>query len=242
MLDLVEEIKFAELKEMCKELKVVPPPDIMINFKVTEKDRVVFDDVQRGHSWTRNFYNYIYSLSSNCPGGNSNNFGAGYMSSKNTAGTIGFSSSVCCGASSGFVDGRVFRAAAGSLTGIVLGTGDTAFNINQFSLVTAIANGTSSGQFSYQASTVAVPVYTAGTKTWATTLQRVVNNNSGGAITVKEVGLFYIGGQTVVGIFSNSSTEVWMLERSVLSPTVTVADGAQLTVSYSISTSFSAID
>jgi hypothetical protein len=58
------------------------------------------------------------------------------------------------------------------------------------------------------------------------------------SITVKEVGL-----AGVVAMFTSAQTNDYMLmERSVLSPTVPVPNGAQLTVTYSISMDFSAID
>jgi hypothetical protein len=61
-----------------------------------------------------------------------------------------------------------------------------------------------------------------------------MNNNSGGSITVKEVGLMYVG--------NTYNNDYHLVERSVLSPTVAVANAAQLTVTYEISMDFSAID
>jgi hypothetical protein len=59
-----------------------------------------------------------------------------------------------------------------------------------------------------------------------------MNNNSGGNITVKEIGLCPNGGWG----------DFFLLERSLLSPTVTVPNGAQLTATYEIIMDFSSID
>ena len=237
MLDIIEEAKFFELKEKCRELNVVPPPEIMINLSVVKDGKVLFKDVQRGHSWTRNFYNILHSFSSDCVTSGAASFGAGYMTARNTSGSITSTTS----RSSGTVSSTnvSYRADVGTLQGIVVGTNDAVFSANNYSLGAIVNNGTSTGQLSYQASTISAPAYTAGTKVWETTLSRILNNNSGGSITVKEVGL-YLGSCFYIGILG--ANNVWMTERSLLSPTVTIPDGAQLTVSYTISTSFSAID
>jgi hypothetical protein len=69
-----------------------------------------------------------------------------------------------------------------------------------------------------------VVAYTSATKTWVATLIRVFNNNSGASIVVAEAGLLGSG-----------ST---LLSRDVLGSTVTVANGGQLTVTYTISRAF----
>jgi hypothetical protein len=84
--------------------------------------------------------------------------------------------------------------------------------------------------------TAPVNVYTSGTKTWENTIIRIFNNNSGGVIVIKEAGLYWSG------YLFDTSIGYHMHERSVLSPTVAVANGAQLTVTYAISMDFSAID
>jgi hypothetical protein len=81
------------------------------------------------------------------------------------------------------------------------------------------------------------PVPTYDTKVWTTVHSRVLNNNSGGSITIKETGLVWSG-----YAFEASASTFYLVERSVLSPTVDVAAGAQLTVTYTISSSFAAID
>lgn len=238
MLNPIEEEKFKRLRENCRELGVIAPAEVFIGLKVHDKlGALTFDDIQRGHSWTRNYYNFIFGVSADMVGGGSNNFGVGYLSSKGTAGTIYYSASYAIQRTSYSVANGGFQGAATNATyGILVGTGDTAFDKNQYVLVTPIAHGVTAGTLSYAVSTVPSSSYNAETDTWTGTLARVFNNNSGGEIVVKETGLVWYG------YFVGSSTNQFLMERSVLSPTVAVANGAQLTVTYTITMDFSAID
>jgi hypothetical protein len=92
-----------------------------------------------------------------------------------------------------------------------------------------IAHGTGAGQLTYQASGFNSKAYAL--KVWTATSKRIFNNNSGGDITVKEIGLY-----------SAYYYVYYLTERSVLSPAVTVPNGAQLTATYEISMDFSSID
>ena len=227
MLDPKEEARFEELRDVCRELKVPSPPQIMIGLQVHDKDgNLTFDDVQRGHSWTRNFWNRIFI---HATGGVTNgaSFGAGYMTQKNSSGSVQSIGYLPWWSVTEFMGAGD---AGSSTNGISVGTGDTAFNVDQYILVTPVAHGNSASQLAYSAMSAATSAYTAGTKTWKTTLVRVLNNNSGGSITIKETGIYFY---VAAG---------FLLERSVLSPTVAVANGAQLTVTYEISMDFSSID
>ena len=63
MLDQKEESKYKELKDKCRELHVPVPPEIHIGLQVHDKEgNLILDDLQRGHSWNRNFYNLIFSF------------------------------------------------------------------------------------------------------------------------------------------------------------------------------------
>jgi len=233
MLDPKEEARFADLKAMCRELHVPAPPEIMIGLRVHDRNGLlIFDDIQRGHSWTRNFYNMLFAFASR-PVGAGTTFGAGYLATKNVPGSVG------CTLSINFPSGRAITIVPGDVSssayGLLVGTSDTAFSVDQFALQAPIVQGVGAGQFSYAAGVADAGAYTAGTKTWKTTLYRVMNNNSGGSVTVKEVALYAF--ETWI-----SAPSITMFERSVLSPTVAVANGAQLTVTYEISMDFSAID
>jgi hypothetical protein len=227
MLDPKEEKRFEELRGMCRELKVPALPEIMIGLKVHDKNGILtFDDVQRGHSWLRHFWDSLFMACSSCTGTGSS-VAAGNMVGVRFDGAIytAYSSSGM-GASVGDGNG----------SGLKVGTSDTAFSVNHYALQAEIANGNGSGQLLHSTTTSGgVAVYTGGAKTWSATISRIFNNNSGASITVKETGLMNYGCP-----FNNTNN--FYIERSVLSPTVAVANGAQLTVTYEISMDFSAID
>ncbi|MDP2218524.1 MAG: hypothetical protein Q8J68_14700 [Methanolobus sp.] len=237
MLNPIEEARFVELKNICLELKVQPPPEVFIHLQVHDKNGVLtFDDVQRGHSWTRNFYNLLLGTASNVGGDGTGTFGVGKMSGKKTSGAITSLTTRTPIALSGLILGSGFANNGITNTyGIVVGTVDTAFNANQFALAVIIPAGTAAGNFSYVAMAIPTQNYNSETKIWKGTLGRFFNNNSGGLITVKEIGLYWYG-----YMFNGSGD--FMMERSVLSPVVDVVSGAQLTVTYEISGDFSAID
>lgn len=248
MLNPIEEAKFAKLRVLAVELGVPSPPEIMIGLKVHDKNgTLVFDDIQRGHSWTRNFYNMLFASSCDVIGDGANNFGAGYMSGKRTDATLGYSASYSTVRANTSGDGSVAVLGAGlgnnstdATFGVVVGTDNTAFSAEQYGLIAIIASGNGAGQFAYNTMAAPVASYTAGTKTWKNTVVRIFNNNSGGSITVKEVGLIF--SWLMFTNTGSSPSKKYLMERSVLSPTVAVANGAQLTVTYEVSMDFSAID
>lgn len=239
MLNPEEEKKFAELRERCRNLKVLTVPDVFIGLQVHDRNGVlVFDDLQRGHSWTRNFYNFAFCAMADSPT-TSSTFGAGYMNAKNNVGSVADNATYTLCKTSNML-GNGFHGSIGYNTkGIVVGTGNAAFSLADYILNTVIAHGNASGELFYQAQANAVPSYdsTPGAEKWTNVHTRLFNNNSGAAITVKETGLMWFG-----GIFASSASAYYLLERSVLDPVVEVANGAQLTVTYSISMDFSAID
>jgi hypothetical protein len=221
MLNPIEEAKFADLKAMCRELKVPPPPEIMIGLKVHDKNGILtFDDVQRGHSWVRNYWNYMFMGMTIALTDSTTTNIAGTMSQVTTDGSTLTQSNYGAALQLG--------SAASSLLGIIVGTGDTAESVNTISLAAQIYEGSTAGQFSHALQTRA---QTYASKIWKQTLSRIFNNNSGSSITVKETGML-----------NNWNGYCVLMERSVLFPTVAVANGAQLTVTYEISMDFSAID
>ena len=242
MLNLDEEKKILELKSICKELKIQAPMDIFITMKVEKQKKVLFEDVQRGHSWTRNYYNTMFSAATTCRSCGTNNFGAGYMTQKYKDNSIFYQTDYHAGPRPGYFSGEygMFTSNATENYGIVVGTGTGAFSSNDYILNTLVVHGNSAGKLSYQPMAApAAPVYTSGTKTWTAAHSRIFNNNSGGAIVVGETGLIV---NTSCFYSWNNVLYPLLFERNVLSPTVSVGDGAQLTVTYTFSSDFSSVD
>lgn len=241
MLNPVEEEKYRKLREQCKELRVVTAPDVFIGLQVHRDGKLVFDDIQRGHSWTRNYYNLMFAWGADAAGdGVSTTIGASKMSVRTTGGTVYKNSLYVCNRMGGTyqTSSGIHGPVSDSSYGIVVGTGSTAFSIDGYALATQITHGTTTGLFSHQASAAATMAYdsTAGAEKWTNTISRIFNNNSGGSVTVAETGLYHNA------ICYGSSQTILMIERTVLDPTVAVVNGAQLTVTYSIVGDFSAID
>lgn len=236
MLDIQEEKRIAELKDLCRILKVPPPPDVLISLKVHDGGVLVFDDIQRGHSWTRNYYNLMLGYSTGAySSANGSTFGTGYIAGKDMVGNASEYQGRTTFGNTYVIGGNYADQYAGADYGILVGSGDAAFNKEDYALASLILHGNLADRLFYQAMTAPVATYTAGSKTWTTNISRIFNNNSGGSITVKETGIAYGG-----IIFGNGGA--FLIERSLLSPSVTVANAAQLTVTYSISMDFSAID
>lgn len=223
MLDPQEEIKFLELKKYCKDLKVAPPTDVFIGLQVHQNDKMIFDDIQRGHSWTRNYWNYIYAVCSGSGLDDVGSFGAGQLNTSRTDGQ-GLQSIVT-------MRGAISYGGLGSNYGIVVGSGDAAFSVEHLDLDELIISGTGTGQLTSSAGGYLSQSYEA--KQWTVLHRRIFNNNSGGDIVVRETGLYDGGWPPGV---------LCLLERSVLDPTVTVPNGAQLTVTYTIVDDFSGVD
>lgn len=238
-----EEREFAMLHDKCRELKVMPPPAIFIGLKVEKGGSVLLEDMQRGHSWTRNYWNMLFSIAA-FSAGTTNTYDAGYLCSKEVGGTVRVSTAYGCGINNRrAADGYNFRQAASSdASGIVVGTDDTAFDVNGHTLVAKITHGNTAGKLTYGDCVAGTLSYNSESKLWKQLWGRVFYNDTDAAITVKETGLIYLAGNADAVFFSGLSSQYLLLERSVLADPVTVPVGAQLTVTYEITMDFSAID
>jgi hypothetical protein len=235
MLDPIEEARFVQLKDLSRELKVPTAPDIFILTKVVDNDgKMLSEDIQRGHSWTRNYWNMAFSEGAEAPAFGDTTFVVGKLTSKSTSGTVYGTAGVCYRGHYTTLAYGVYESTGAGNYGILIGSGDTAFSVADYTLASKIAHGNSAGQMWYSNHITPVVAYNAGSKTWTNTIYRIFNNNSGSTITVKETGLAFTG-----TYFGGSYT---LMERSVLASPVSVPYGGQLTVTYTISMDFSAID
>jgi hypothetical protein len=104
--------------------------------------------------------------------------------------------------------------------GIVVGSNDTPVTRDDYKLGSQITHGTGTGQLTYGAMSIDAPVtYSTG---YLMRVMRVFTNNSGGDVTVKEIGVYCNMG---AGYF-------FCLIRDVLSTPVTIPNGYSWTVRY----------
>jgi hypothetical protein len=108
--------------------------------------------------------------------------------------------------------------------GIIIGTGQTAPAVTDYKIQTIIPNSATqvTGDMYYQATTIAVPQTSSGTRSF--TITRVINNNSGASITVYELAVYGI-----------DTTNSYCLIHDAISGGFAVPNGKNLTVVYTIS-------
>ena len=216
-----------------KGLTFMPKVGITVRLTVTESDGTIsYDKTEPAHSFTRNFWNALFSYIANSTSSGSNNFGSGYISIKSSAGTLSYATLDTISFSS-YESGRgILGILSNSTYGIVVGTSAAAFTVEQFALGAQCVQGTGTNNLQHAAQAYPTISWTVGTLTWLAVHRRIFNNNSAGAIGVNETGLY-----SDLLNFSKGSGE-FMVERNVLGGTVTVGIGAQLTVTYNISVVF----
>ncbi len=132
-------------------------------------------------------------------------------------------------------DVPAYLASAGiSNYGIVVGSGSEVEDFNGYKLSSLIANGTAAGQLTYQIGDSPTVTWDNPSLTFSASWVRYFNNNSGGDISVNEVGL--VGNFWIAFYFSG--TQKVLVSRDVLASTVTVPDTGQLKVTYTINMTY----
>ncbi len=202
--------------------------------RVEEGGRLLEVHNERAHSFNRNAFNVDLSVMGGVEGVGT--FGAGLISLKRQDGVIvgsgldlGWDTEVPEGVGSGY-RGPAGSTAADNL-GILVGTGSTASTFEDFALETKIIDGTGSGELSYVESEPHVQTWSGGPLTFDIDHARFFNNNSGGTIGVRELGLF--------GDFQSSSvSNTILVSHDVLGMDVDVLDTGQLKVTYTITLTY----
>jgi hypothetical protein len=238
MLDPIEEAKWEMYRKYCRELKIPTVPQSFIVVEKYNKNMdLLYRDTERGHSWTRNFYNLMFAMLTDARTSGTNNFAEGYMSAKNSAGSVTYNVDYHVQRTTYFVPGGgIVSNILASTYGIIVGTNAAAFSAEQYALQTVIAHGVATGNLYYHIMSGSDISYDAGTDTWTSKLNRFFENNSGGSITVAETGLYWYG------YFFGTSQSYYMIERNVLGSSVAVANGEILKMTYLLTMDFSAID
>lgn len=117
--------------------------------------------------------------------------------------------------------------------GIIVGTGTTAPNIDDYKIETIIdhdAGAHGAGTLEYGAVTFGAPTSDATTSQFTVTRNFV--NASGGAITVNEIALYVLAYGDKLPSEDKTNTKNFMIIRDVISGGIAVANGQTLTVNY----------
>jgi len=113
--------------------------------------------------------------------------------------------------------------------GVRIGTSDTAFGRDQYELIARIVHGTGAGQMLYGATTV--EDYTDEDSVTRFRIIRAFTNSSGGAITVKEIGI-------AICNFVAGAKRYFLIARDVLPSPQVVPDGNTITIRYRLFISY----
>lgn len=228
MLDVKEERKYSQLRKLGQQLHI-PIPEAFWELEVRDQDgKVIQRYKQRSHSWVRNAYNLMMSQLGALDGDDAS-FGAGYINLKKTDGSVVTASKpLTMGARTASVQGAGagYRGTAASDScGILVGSGTDAESFEDYVLQTPIAEGAGAGQLNHVEGEAPAESYVGTAKRAA--IARYLNNNSGGNVSVNEVGL--VGFASADGSGAN-----FMFARDKLASTVTVPDTGQLKVTYTV--------
>jgi len=233
MLDTKEERKYRRLRRLAQELRL-PIPEAFWTLEVFDKDgKLLQRHHQRSHSWTRNAYNHLASqlMAKN---GDDATFEGGKLSIKKEDTTVKYGEypiTLIYGATMDTPAAGYLGSAGMDTAGIVVGTGTDAESFEDYTLQTKIENGTAPTELVYVESEATAMGYADTTLT--ATLIRYFNNNSGGEITVNELGILLIG-------YVQNASNIWLQVRDKLAVGVAVPDTGQLKVTYTIQLAYPA--
>ena len=206
---------------MQRKKSAMPNLKVKISLISTLNGKIIAIYDEPSHTFVRNWFNILFSAFTSFTSTGST-YGEGYLSSKGTGGSI---------SNTGFgYSNTLLGTVSAAGRGIVVGRGTSAEDFERNTLVTPITEGTSVNQLHFQAQSATTAAYTLGTKTWAATLKRIMNNNSAAAIDITETGICLYN--TGIGDF--------LIQRDLLGAAVPVAAGGQLTVTYIFSLTFPA--
>lgn len=116
----------------------------------------------------------------------------------------------------------------GEKIGIVIGTGVAAVTPTDVALGTRILHGTQAGRFEYGGCELIGIAFANPNGQF--TIRRYFTNNSGGAITVQEAGIYSVGTD-----YNTIWAWAFLIARDLVSPGVAVANTELLRVSYVVS-------
>ena len=177
-----------------------------INWKIYDKNGVLLEESEhRANSLVRQFMCFVLKCIFD-------GLSLGIRDTGNTIRTLAAATGL----------GSVDAILSNDLYGILVGTGTDAVTVLDYTLQTKIATGTGAGQLSYGACTVSSDVIEDGSDVYFL-VQRTFTNNSGGDITITEVGI------------ASTIAYYFLLDRTLSTKTITNGSNATLTYKIKIS-------
>lgn len=180
---------------------------------------------QECHSWTRNFYNLIASQMLSVNSTDSSTFGDGHINWKDHDGTLRGVSSY---AQSLYSSNPYQGSSDDDDYGIVVGTGSTAESFEDYQMDSLIAAGDGAGELNYSESPEPTFAWDSGARTFDIVHRRYMANNSGGSITIAEIGL------KARVYYSSGQTNYALMARDVLGSSVAIADAGVARCKYTV--------
>jgi len=183
------------------------------NFKSIKKTRV-----RRARSFVRNFIRALYTFMS----------GLGYSGINTLGASVNFAT-IFYGCGNMGLDSAYPSTSSYPTRGIRLGTSTQAVALTDYKLISEIGCGTGTGEMEYYGTWQSnQQITTSGTQESSFDIEAIYNNNSGGSITIQEIGL-YCGYQTLTQV-----EYVTCMLRDLVSGGQTVNDGEWIKVKYTI--------
>ena len=199
-------------------------PNIRGKIKIVVRDadgRVLDYREEEMHSFVSNFLGILYAV-----------FGLGTSTIEDTSGYL---IAMGTGAASAGAYITIMAGSGVGSYGLVVGSGSYTVGPAVINLAAQIPNGTGSGQLYYQA--MQAGTLTVSGNTTYFTFSRTFVNNSGGTITVSEIGVIaYVSGWTMTNksTGSSQSSDYFLIIYDVPSSAISVPNGASVTITYTI--------
>lgn len=224
-MELTYEEKFERYRKLGLQLGLMVPKTVL-RIRLDNPDGTVIERRGLSRSWTRNAYVWMFSQLG-AANARDATFGNGLTSFKQIDASIrwGYANVI---SGPGSATGGGYNGSIGAEFGIVVGTGTGAESFEDYVLGAIIHHGEEPGEFSYNLGTY-LKTWTGGSLEMQNSFERIFNNNSGGTITVGEIGIY--------ALVSNGAMygQTYLLViRDLVDPTIDVVDAAQLTVTYDI--------
>jgi hypothetical protein len=207
-------------------LHVSPSHIVLLEWVTCDaQGKPIYKVEQKSHSFTRNYHNICACNAIEVPETLAATYGATGLQPKSTGAVV------AAGTTLGLLAG-VGAGAGVVTTGIVAGTGTNAESIEDYVLQTPIAHGVGANQLSYGAETVSL-TYLA--KVWTSVFSRLLTNSSGGAITIREIGMYKGAFQSTIIL---ATSAIYCLIRDTSDVNIAVANGGNTTITYTMTYTF----